>query len=50
MCKNQTQLWNDRNYCHIKNYVDAQLGGYADGSVREKYIWLRKEEVLQIEI
>lgn len=42
-CESSNQLESSEKYGKIKKYVDAQLSGYADSRVREKYIWLRKE-------
>ena len=42
-CDTLEQLESSNQYDKIKNCIDVELSGYADGRVREKYLWLRKE-------
>lgn len=42
-CDTLEQLEDSNQYDKIKNCIDVELSGYADGRVREKYLWLRKE-------
>lgn len=42
-CESLQELAANQQYQKMKACIDAELSGYADKRVREKYLWLRKE-------
>lgn len=36
------KICDNKRYVKIKNTIDQQLSGYADNSLRKKYLWLKK--------
>lgn len=42
-CETLEELYGSEQYHRLRQCIDANLRGYADSRVREKYIWLRKE-------